>query len=289
MTETLFQTEELEDYVLEITYKGSSFDGQMELLSLEKELKGLDTSLQSIINTLSRHKRISFKSNDVLVYVEAFEKGSFRKRIKIVMKTVEKYPANVALVGVIFAGTFGLISELKSDEIKKMSPELMAKIGDGVKIELLKDSEFLIAARDVVSPLNKEDDQLVIKQADAKEVIINEEDKEGFYKLSGQEDNMSFESENNEELVGKVTRVDLDATKNHIGFKVDNKGTTILCTLVDKISQEDMKNLLGQWLRISGKVTTIDGVKTHIYISIYQIIEPVKQTDIPFDEDVEGI
>jgi predicted RNA-binding protein len=97
--------------------------------------------------------------------------------------------------------------------------------------------------------------------------------------IASQEEEQSDDGEYFEQLSGRITRVDLDASKRHVGFKVDGEGATIDATFTDKPSDEVMNSLLGEWAQIKGTVKYVGGQRNHIDIQEYNI---VKQKQIEF-------
>lgn len=282
MSNNLFGESAVDESFFEISYQGPSFDGRMEITNLELELNGLSTSLKLLIDELSLHKRIDFKSSDIKIFIEAFEKGSFKKRVRIFRKTMEDNPVTTGAIVAVLVGLMALVPQLKSEKIKEMSPELILEIRDDVKISLLSDPKFRQAIADVVIPLASKDDALVLTNSNQTSTTIYEKDKIEFLKLADKNIESLDLIENFATYDGKVTKVDLDATKNHIGFKIENKGSTIDCTLKNKLSQDELKNLLGQWVRITGITTELSGEKTHIDISTYELIDNITSEPLPF-------
>ncbi|MFA5853792.1 MAG: hypothetical protein WC866_01765 [Patescibacteria group bacterium] len=244
------------DY-LDFHYLGQSFEGQIEVEKLSRELAGINAALQIALAGMIRHKRTNLAVRDIVFYVEPFEKGSFRKRIKVVIKSVNKntgiYLVGIGLCGLVLQ-TITVVKEKSSAEISKMSPALQTQIGDALKVELLRDPNFLKGIAAATYPLTVHDDKLVLSSSATSQLGIGLDEKIKMETLA----NTNVEEtahEKKEGLVGRISSVDLDATVNHFGFKINNKGATVNCTLLADMSQEKMKDLLGQWVHITGVST----------------------------------
>jgi len=286
MTNALFPTVETGDYLLDIKYQGASFNGVMEIDALGRELLGLEACLQRTIEILKKHKKIDFTLNDVDIFVEAFEKGSFRKKVKLVFKKgirgIEKHPATSNVVAVLFVGAMTVIATLKAGEMKEPSAATLEKIKDQVKLELVQDKTFVSGLSEFVRPIQAEDDKLVIKDSVEKETVVDYEQKTKIVEATGTEEQVEQENEKFETLKGHVTRVDLDADVNHIGFKVDNKGSLVLCNLPENITREQMKEYLDSWINVSGLVTYYGAERKHMKVETIEVIPKPEQTKIDF-------
>lgn len=279
---TLFNNEEFENYLLDIHYQGPSFDGEMEISQLGTEIQGLDRALKIIIHTLAKHKKLAVKASEIEIYIEGFEKGSFRERVKICVKTVEAYPTTSVIISGLLAATMNLIPQLTAKEIQTMSPELKQQIQDEVKISLLSNKDFQRSLAAVMDPLQKNGDKITATTTNKTEVVISHDQKEEFIKLAEQTDRQPEEEHHPNDLDGRITRVDLDATKNHLGFKINDEGVTILCTFKEQLKEEEMTRLLGKWVRISGEITYVDGKIDRIDIDTYKLITPQIQPTFNF-------
>lgn len=279
---TLFQNEEFENYLLDIHYQGPSFDGEMEISQLGNEIIGLDRAIKIIIHTLAKHKKLGVKESDIEIYIEGFEKGSFRERVKIVIKTVEAYPTTSIAISTILATTITLIPQLTAKEIRLMSPELKQEIRDEVKISLLSDKEFQKSLAAIVMPLQNKSDSLVATTTDKTQSIISHSEKVEFMKLAEPDDEKIEEDSHSNDFEGRITRVDLGATKNNVGFKMNDTGATIVCTFREQMTESEMTQLLGKWVKITGVVTYVNEKIDRIEIDTYTLMTPPIQQDFNF-------
>lgn len=286
MKDTLFPKIRLEDFLLDVEYQGPSFLGKMEINHLGREILGMEDCLKIIIQILSKYKKINFNINDVEIFVETFQEGSFRKRIQITLKTLEKYPVTYMAIVTLFVGVLIAIPQYRADKIREMSPELMTQIKDQIKIELLKDKQFLKSISDIVRPIKNKNDMVIFTKPDREKSTISYEEREEFIKLGGDQEDM-VEREISETLRGRITRVDLDAIKNNLGFKVENKGVAIPTSFTQKPELEELGILLGRWIELTGIVTKTGEETKSIRIESYQIIPIPKQQPFDFEDSQE--
>ncbi len=256
----------------------------MEIGQLRNQLTGLEDAIVIIAQTLARQKRIGFNPNDIQILVEAFERGSFRDRVKVVLKSLKnlnQYQGAIAL-GVLLIEIIRMIPSYQAATIKEMSPQTISKIGDQVKIELLKNNDFLKSITNVVHPLGQNGDRLQCTVPSLEPVAIKYEDKKEFLELAGEtEVERDMDGDRSEILRGRINRVDLDATKRHLGFKVNSEGNSIPATLDDRLRASlDMRSLLGQWVEINTTTTFKGGLRDNIFINSLKI---VRQQTIDFE------
>ncbi len=285
MSKTLFPTTKIPDYLLDIEYKGPSFAGMMEIGALRAEITGLENAVRIIAQVLARHGRTDFNANDVQIFIEAFKKGSFCKKAKLFIKGLDKHPGALTL-GILLIMILQTIPQYRADKIRDMPPQLVAEIGDQIKIELLKNDEFLKSLADIVRPLERGGDELSCAVPLHDQVVIKYEDKKEFLELTGEVEEEEINGERSEVLLGRINRVDLDARVRHIGFKVNNEGASIQATLVENLrNPTDMRGLLDRWIKLEGITTYQKGVRSHIEISKYKVI---RQEEINFELNSES-
>lgn len=277
MDNTLFPEEILPEYLFDLKYEGPSFDGKMEIGVLVNEIAGLKEIIKIASSTLLRNKKINFGPDDIDIFIEAFEKGSFKKRVKLVLKDLNECQGAIALASLIISVII-LIQQNNPNELKDMSPQLISQISDPVKIELLQNKTFLSNTSNVIMPLGVEGDQLLIGAPKNDTTIIKYSDKS---KFSGLVEEVKDETDLNgyvdEVLVGRINRVDLDATKRHIGFKVNSEGNSMPATLSDESkSAVNIRDLLGQIVEIESRTSFKNGLRDHLEIKNLKIIKQKK-------------
>lgn len=271
MTQALFPTRELPQFLLDIVFSGPSFDGMMEIGALQKEIEGLKEVLDIAARALKRDKRLNVKLDDIEIFVEAFEKGSFRKKIRIFNRATKEYLPLVQLATLIVV-ILQTVPQYQPQQIKSLSPDLITSLRDQVAIELLQDPRFLNAAANVVGSISQEGDKGTFTAPTNLMAEIDATSSKKFLELAG-ESTSTEEGEKFEELKGYINRVDLDATRRHIGFKANGQGNSIPTTLSEKLrGTVDMRELLGQWVEIQGTTTVKNGIRDHVDIETLGII-----------------
>lgn len=283
---TLFGEDQSAGYILAFRYHGTSFDGQIELGKLAKELDGLSVALRILIDFLSRHGRLPMLARDLVIVVEPFGHGSFLKRIKAVNKHLKEYKATYdtgLLLGTFLMTTLGTVRTFTARQIVEMSPEVQSAIHDAVRVEVLKNADFRRGLASIAEPLVQDDDKLELTTTNNQNLDIDREDKLKLEVLAGKE-NVPVIRVQEETLIGRITRVDLDAYNNHLGLKVDGSGMTVKCTLKNEVTQEEMTSFLGKWVTVSGTTTFQDNVRAKIDVTAIELTEPLTQKSMDLSD-----
>lgn len=270
------------DFIFKVYYEGDSFDGKINLHNLAEELTGFEYCLRTITSLAYKRNILDINPVEYEFVVEPFEKGSFRKVIKLIPKNLEKYPSTTSAaltVALIFVGIGQII--VANNTNNSTQPISQSSI-DKIKLELLTDKDFLRSYSKVVDPLTNKTDKLRLIKPDNTEYEINYAQKDNFDNLAN--DDYEFITEHEETLIGRVTRVDLTATKNALGFKVNDSGVTIPCSFLDSINVDERKELLDQWIEISGITEKSEKERRHIKIFHYKVVNQPKQTELPMLE-----
>jgi|GEM_PF-2792160 len=277
MDNTLFPTKQFPDYLFDLAYKGPSFDGTMEINALKNEIAGLEEAISIAAQILSKHKKIDFSSKDFQILIEAFQKGSFKKRVKIVLKTLKSLNnyQGVICLGALIVAVLALVQQRGASELRTLTPQLIVEIGDQVKIELLQNPAFIKSVANVVNPLEQRGDELICCASSNTTTTIKFEDKKEFTALANYDkEPREIDGDHAEILRGRINRVDLDATKRHLGFKVDGEGNSIPATLDDNLrASTDMRDLLGHWVEINATTTYRSGLRDHVSIQSLRLIQ----------------
>lgn len=263
----------LEDLFLEIKYDGSSFDGVMNIQDLGNELLGIEYCLTKIITSLVKNNN-ELSQDDIeslQILTEGFVNNCFKKKIKFCFDEIEKRPVLISLL--VLAITAYTDTQFIQININNTNTALMLKSGqipkeqyqqikdlsitnnlEEIIISNLLDKKYREESAKVVMPLKNDDDNLessspVLKNS----VIINNSNKGSFLIIGSPQ-----EEENIEEIKiikGRINSINLDATKNQIGFKINNEGNEIHCHLSENLNINDYKsNYLGEWIEITGNI-----------------------------------
>ncbi len=279
MSERLFEmaNQDIDDYFLDIKYDGPSFQGFMEIHHLGEEILGLEYCLKKIIKSLRRSGKLDLLDGEFEIFVQAFEPGSFKKRVKILVRDIEKYKTTVTVLVALFVGILHAIPMYGAKRIKEMSPELMSEIADQTKIQLLQDKDYLINLLKTIQPIQADDKVFFRPPGNLSETMcINHNAKREFLELVDEE-NLP-ETTDSGIMRGRIIKIDLDATKHQFDFKEDGKGARIDCSLSSVLNIYDYRDLLGKWVEISGEITRIEDKISSIHIlEIQEISPPLKE------------
>lgn len=272
------------DYLFDVKYDGNSFDGKMEIGHLALELKSLNFCLNEIILALKNEKRTDLVLGDYSIVVEAFQNNCFKKRIKLITKKIEKYPATTAAVVAIFIGVINAIPlYIKSDN--KISPELLQQVTDSVSLKLLSSSNFRQSVSNIVAkPLEEPSDKSNIlppPESNIGPAVITYKEKNNYIEnvdnvtSTTKEEESSAEHTRNDLIYGRIVAMDLDATVQQIDFKIFGDNRRVHGTLSVGLNINDYKNLLGEFVEIDGIITEAGGIVKAMEIKkIFKSEEP---------------
>ncbi len=298
MKNSLFPDLEIlpENLFLDLKYDGDSFKGVMEIRSLGQELLSLEYCLQSIIKKLKKKKAFKgLKESDFEIVVEGLINNCFRKKIVFYLDEIENRPQLVSLIkwavgslgGVIFTVSGvpqDLISKIDS---KNIPTEIIQEIKDDVTRDLITNAEFRKNLSQIVGiPLKKENDTLNISSPmfaeEQQNLFINKDNKKNFLEIAGSSEKKveKIEKKVYDKISGRINAIDLDATKNKVGFKVDNEGNEIKCSLREGLEVDDLKDYLGSWVEIDGWITYNEELVNTIEIHELKEIKLPKQVSL---------
>ena len=282
MSTELFPIDPLKEFLFEMKYDGPSFNGVMEIRALAEEISGMDECIREIISTLRKDKRIQLKDTDFQLLVEAFENNCFQKRIQL---KIENNPETAATYRWLIGGIFGtIVTFVITNAPLSITPELLDQISDETAFKLLNDGRFMNNISRAIEPLRKDEDILYIKtiNENVSDLVIPFSEKDKFLKLGDKKMiEEGVEQKYHDDMYGKIIAMDLHAKKNHVDFKKHGEGERIHCTFSDKLSINDNKDLLGNWVVIEGQVEKINGKVTHF------LIEKIEKDDAP-SEPIQG-
>ncbi|MCF7815880.1 MAG: hypothetical protein K9M10_04105 [Candidatus Pacebacteria bacterium] len=270
MQTKIFTDDEIEKYLFEIVFHGPSFEGVMEIDALAKEIQGLEDILKAGVHSLKKSKRINIGNDDIIIYVAAFEKSSFKKRILIFNKKTGEYQHLIALSALMIT-LFQFVSSKEPDDIRQLTPAQIVEIRDEVAVELLQSPAFLKATAAIVQSVSTEGDMCKFTAPDKKEITITPEISRKMQELAVPAEEVE-DGEFYEIIPGRISKVDLDASKRHIGFKYNGEGDTIDATFEEKPDSEVLKSLLGAWVEVRGNVSYVGANRKHITIKEYSVM-----------------
>jgi hypothetical protein len=282
----------LEDLFLEIKYDGSSFDGVMNIQDLGNELLGIEYCLKIIINDLvETNKELSKADIDSLqILTEGFVNNCFKKKIKFFLSDVSKNLENLPIVKSflkstidVYLSTQSIQSTLDSDNTQVMLQSSQLPIEQHRKIKNLPisdnaqkiiesnllDKKYREASAKTIMPLKNDNDNLETSSPVLENsVIIDNSNKESFLVVDSPQEQEEDVIDEDKTIKGRISSINLDATKNQIGFKENNEGIEIRCHLPGNLDINDYKyDYLGEWVEITGKVSCVGKIIKKIDIS----------------------
>lgn len=273
----------LEEESFEIKYRGSSFDdGKVLISTLTDELKSLEELLKDSVKLLISTNKIDKEFKDFQIFI-GIEKGSLLERVKIVFKN----KTTIAIVGTMIIPFINTTYEFYLNRDQKV-------LGDfAQEIEIIQeDYKFRKNFKNILAPLNNEDDTLSIVSNNSEEQLkINYENKETINKnintpIAQENDNEEEYKKNGEfkeELIGVIRKLDLDAAKNNIfGFNIENGPSRIPTSIQGEFNLLDYKDIIDQPIKIKANVKYKDDEIKHIEIIERELINKQKQTGMEF-------
>jgi hypothetical protein len=298
----------LEDLFLEVKYDGPSFDGVMNIQDLGNELLGIEYCLTKIINELVKtNKELSEADIESLqILTEGFVNNCFKKKIKFkaFLDEIEKRPVLISIlffVITIYSETAliqininntNTVSMLRSGQIPIGQYQQIKDlpIPDNAK-EIIRsnliDKKYREESAKIVMPLKNDNDNLKLSSSVLEEsVIIDNTNKQSFFIIDLPTEQEQDVTEERKTIKGRINSINLDATKNQIGFKVKNEGNEIHCHLSENLSIDDYKsNYLGEWVEITGKISRAGDIIKEIEIEKLKKITKLGQIDITFGDN----
>jgi hypothetical protein len=298
----------LEDLFLEVKYDGPSFDGVMNIQDLGNELLGIEYCLTKIINELVKtNKELSEADIESLqILTEGFVNNCFKKKIKFkaFLDEIEKRPVLISIlffVITIYSETAliqininntNTVSMLRSGQIPIGQYQQIKDlpIPDNAK-EIIRsnliDKKYREESAKIVMPLKNDNDNLELSSSVLEEsVIIDNTNKQSFFIIDLPTEQEQDVTEEIKTIQGRINSINLDATKNQIGFKVKNEGNEIHCHLSENLSIDDYKsNYLGEWVEITGKISRVGDIIKEIEIEKLKKITKLGQIDITFGDN----
>lgn len=220
-----------------LTYSGPSFDGKMELSKLTEQLKATDVIIKELISELYKQRKLA-NIEKTKVYLE-LKRGSFEEVISIIFN----HPLTIVIIGGAFGAIFNKLLQKK---------ELKSEINiDAISVNYGTINNFNF----MLSPLQDEEDKLILKIPGKEDEVFSEEDKKILSKNINNvklEEEVSFEIVE-EEFFGNLNSVNIKEGK----FGFIREGTLkIIPTIFDnKPELEEIKEILAERLQIKARAT----------------------------------
>jgi len=270
----------IEDIFLKIKYDGPSFNGVMNIQDLGNELIGLEYCLKEILIRLiedySKIKEPALSNFDIDlidIVAEGFVDNCFLKVIRAKINFVEKNPVIAGIVILIIQQGFSTYGQtqvaqlnsnteiikiaLKKDEVPvevvgHIKNSSLSDSAKNIAISLINNKKYRENQAKIIKPLKGKEEALEISSSEFEDAInIDYSNKDILlYEVSQEKDNEEigkFETVN-----GRIHYINLEAGKNHIGFKENAEGISIRCHLSGDLNVNNYKNFLGEWVEIQG-------------------------------------
>ena len=222
-----------------IIYEGPSFKNKIEIGDLRVQLKSTESLIKDLIDELYKNKQISINSNNIKIYVK-LKRSSFQEIISIVL-------SNPIVIGIISGCVVALVNQLLN---KKNNPPIKNKI------ENMTNNFYIVESVNyIVSPLHQRGDKIKISSVSDPnintEVIFEHKHLIDEYLKQLNKDSIfeTFE----EEFFGYLSRVNID--KNNFGFTLEGSNKHIPVTFESRLNLTDIKNILGERVKIKARAT----------------------------------
>lgn len=268
MNTNLFGQPIINEESFEIIYKGSSFtDGKILIRPLYLELQSLESVLKDSIDILIKNGKLDQSCKDFQIFIE-IDKGSIWERVKISF-------ANKKTVAIIGALVIPFLNTTYSHFLNGVSNNSKNEFYQEI-LEIEKNAKYKNNLKNILSPLNNNDDNLMINYGTVnlninysqKEKIIDNLNKE-----VTEDSELLKNGEFREELNGIIRKLDLDASQaNYFGFTIDNGPSRIPTGIKGEFNLNDYKNIINEHIQIDAMVKYKDNEIKNIEILKYKFL-----------------
>jgi len=236
----LFGEKVVKEENIEILYNGPSFDNKMEIRNLYTQLEAVENIVKDTADVLKKNNKINRGSNDIKIFLK-LKKGSFGEVIVIVFND----PIFQSVISGCITATYIYFLTNRSNKNKNFQKEIE---------EFEKDKNFKSNVKKVVLPIN----------------IAGDDEPENELLKNGE-----FE----EELIGVIRKLDLDAQKNnYFGFNIKNGPSKISTSVKGEFNLNVYKDLIDEPIKVRTVVRYKDDIITHIEVLEYEILNKSKQS-----------
>lgn len=248
---------------IDIKFDWESFHWVIDIHSLWNELLWLEYCIKEAFSVIKKQQKLNdINISDLVILVEPFQNNCFRKKIKVWIKWMEKHPVTVwttiTLTLALIWWSYQLIKDLNDNDINKISSnnisqEQIAKISDQALLNLFSNKKYREELSKLVLAVKHENDVVEIRtnNISGEELLttLDTLDKDKAIKLASDTSEENIEIKIEEwKYYGRINRIDLDATKRQIWFKINWEWREIDCILSIWLNIFDYKDLL--WERV---------------------------------------
>ena len=260
-----------EDFFV-LKYDGASFDNhRMELHSFSKQITAVEKMLKETINTLNEKGKIKDTAKDSKYYME-LRQGSFE-----------------TIIFISFASPIitGVVSSCVYDYFKYMVSKVKSKTYDKEIKSMINNKVIRKSTKDVFSPCVTDSDKVTIIHGDiTNNIIIDGKEREKVESHIKEIEEKLPTQEFEEELIGEIRKIDgtktdglKDLDKVKLGFVVEEKQDSIEVTFEKGITEEELRKLIFNRIKINGISTYRGEDRIKIIIKEYADSPRKKVTD----------
>ena len=260
-----------EDFFV-LKYDGASFDNhRMELHSFSKQITAVEKMLKETINTLNEKGKIKDTAKDSKYYME-LRQGSFETIIFITF-------ANPIITGVVSSCVYDYFKYMVN---KVKSPKYEKEVESMINNKVIRKS-----TKDVFSPCVTDSDKVTIIHGDVtNNIVIDSKEREKVESHIKEIEEKLPTQEFEEELIGEIRKIDgtkteglKDLDKVKLGFVVEEKQDSIEVTFEKGITEEELRKLIFNRIKINGISTYRGEDRVKIIIKDYTNSPRKKITD----------
>ncbi|MCK5149477.1 hypothetical protein KAJ87_00945 [Candidatus Pacearchaeota archaeon] len=257
--------------VLIIKYEGPSFKNRMELHSFIRQINSIEKLLKESIIQLNKTQKIKDKPQEPKYYLK-LQEGSFETVLIISFF----HPILVSTLSNLVIGYFkylatGILSKNYEKEINNLS----------------KNKVIRKATREIINPCVLDSDNATIINGNLNQTNITfmiekeqrKEIKENLIKIEKEIPTKNYE----QEMFGKILKIDAVRTEEHLsqskfGFVTEENEKPIEATFEEDISEEELKKILFERIKVNAIVSYKDGERINIIIKSHDLA-PLKTLD----------
>lgn len=247
-------------------YKGDSFtDGRTLLKPLYTELQSVENLLRDSVNIFVENRKLDRSAKDFEIYIE-IEKGSISEKVKVVFNTPTGVAVLSSVIGPFLIATYGHF--LNGRNTSPDAPFYQ-------EIKTVEDNQnFKNNLSGVLSPLGKGNDTVLINNGTVNITINNQQRSEIEENLAAKaETDLLKNGEYQENLIGVIRKIDLDAANNnYLGFNVDGGQSRISTSIRGGFNLLDYKDSIDVPVKVNALVRYKDGKITHVEIITIEIL-----------------
>ena len=245
------------DEEINIVYEGPSFEGQMEISDLTSQLKSTEEIIRGIIEEVIKDKKLQISSKDARIYLK-LNKGSFQETILIILS----HPLTASIIGGCIVALFNRWLRKKEDD--KCSININ---------KIVNNYLFVKNANNMIEPLQKEKDSVKISSHSNPEINteIRMSDKKIMHAIIKEIEEKESIEHFEEEFFGYISMVDLD--KDKFSFSLEGNEKHIPVSFDARPNLGDIKDVLGERIKIRAKATYKNGEIIKLVILSYEIKE----------------